>query len=70
LGRKLTTEDYKELGKLSRVFSDRKCKGRVFALLEEGYNHQVLGQNVRAFLKKLPKKSFKIFKKEMDNNKK
>jgi len=54
-GGKLTTEDYKDLGILCRDFSDRKCKGRVFALLEGGYNHQVLGQNVRAFLKGLQK---------------
>jgi acetoin utilization deacetylase AcuC-like enzyme len=44
----LKTEDYQTLGRLLRA------TGRpVFAALEGGYNHRVLGQNVRAFLEGL-----------------
>jgi acetoin utilization deacetylase AcuC-like enzyme len=46
----LETEDYKELGRIIKEFSE-KGGGRRFAVLEGGYNHRVLGKNVRAFLK-------------------
>ncbi|MEM1579007.1 MAG: histone deacetylase family protein [Archaeoglobaceae archaeon] len=46
----LETEDYKELGKIIKEFSEQKCFGRRFAALEGGYNHRVLGKNVRAFI--------------------
>lgn len=46
----LTTEDYRELGVVLREFSEERCKGRRFAVLEGGYNHKVLGRNVKAFL--------------------
>ncbi len=46
----LETEDYKEIGKIIREFADEKCHGRRFAVLEGGYNHAVLGKNVRAFV--------------------
>ncbi|MDI6776788.1 MAG: histone deacetylase family protein [Syntrophales bacterium] len=45
----LTTEDYREMGRLVRQASE-KNRGGCFAILEGGYNHQVLGQNVLAFL--------------------
>ncbi|MEM2750189.1 MAG: hypothetical protein QXH53_00740 [Nitrososphaerales archaeon] len=45
------TEDYEEIGKLVKFHSERVCKGRRFAILEGGYNLQVLGKNVKAFLK-------------------
>lgn len=48
----LTTEDYKIMGRLVRRAADRMRAG-CFALLEGGYNHSVLGQNVRAFLEGL-----------------
>lgn len=47
----LTTEDYGTIGSLVKRYSQKACKGRRFAVLEGGYNHSVLGQNVRAFLK-------------------
>jgi len=47
----LTTEDYRTIGSLVKRYSQKVCKGRRFAVLEGGYNHSVLGQNVRAFLK-------------------
>jgi acetoin utilization deacetylase AcuC-like enzyme len=49
-GRLLTTEDYRTIGQQVREFSMKKCSGRRFGLLEGGYNHDVLGKNVRAFL--------------------
>lgn len=52
-GRMLKTEDYYEIGKILREFSLRKCDGVIFAVLEGGYNHSVLGRNVRAFLEGL-----------------
>ena len=49
-GGMLKTEDYEEIGRVIREFAERKCKGRRFAVLEGGYNHSVLGKNVRAFI--------------------
>lgn len=45
----LATEDYEEVGKLVRSTAERN-KGGCFAILEGGYNHQVLGQNVMALI--------------------
>ncbi|MEM2727098.1 MAG: histone deacetylase family protein [Archaeoglobaceae archaeon] len=47
----LETEDYTEIGKILKEFAEKKCNGRRFAVLEGGYNHEVLGKNVKAFLK-------------------
>ncbi|MCF3653794.1 MAG: histone deacetylase family protein [Aigarchaeota archaeon] len=49
-GEMLETEDYREAGKLIKEFSERACEGRRYAVLEGGYNHRVLGRNVRAFI--------------------
>jgi len=46
----LTTEDYQTIGKLVKEFSERVFQGRRYGVLEGGYNHDVLGKNVRAFL--------------------
>jgi len=46
----LTTEDYRTIGALVKTYSRKACQGRRFAVLEGGYNHSVLGQNVRAFI--------------------
>ncbi len=46
----LETEDYRKIGSLVKEYSRKICQGRRFAVLEGGYNHDVLGQNVRAFL--------------------
>lgn len=50
-GGMLDTEDYTEIGKIIRDLAEEKCKGRRFAVLEGGYNHEVLGRNVKAFLR-------------------
>ena len=46
----LSTEDYRTIGALVKTYSQKICQGRRFAVLEGGYNHSVLGQNVRAFI--------------------
>jgi acetoin utilization deacetylase AcuC-like enzyme len=45
----LATEDYYAIGKLVKTASIR-CGGGCFGILEGGYNHQVLGQNVLALI--------------------
>jgi len=49
----LRTEDYQIIGELVRDFTERVCNGKRYALLEGGYNHKVLGRNVRAFIEGL-----------------
>ena len=45
----LLTEDYYEIGRMVREAADRSGAG-CFAILEGGYNHQVLGVNVLALI--------------------
>jgi acetoin utilization deacetylase AcuC-like enzyme len=45
----LATEDYRKMGKMVRRAA-REHGGGCFGILEGGYNHGVLGQNVLAFL--------------------
>ena len=46
----LKTEDYETIGKMIRECAERVCDGRRYAVLEGGYNHKVLGKNVRSLL--------------------
>ncbi len=46
----LNTDDYRTIGKLVRETAESNCRGRRFAVLEGGYNHNVLGRNVGAFV--------------------
>ncbi len=48
----LETEDYREMGQMVRKAAQR-CGGGCFAILEGGYNHNVLGHNVMALIKGL-----------------
>ncbi|MBY9014630.1 MAG: histone deacetylase family protein [Candidatus Lokiarchaeota archaeon] len=48
-GHLLYPEDYLELGKLMKKYSEKLCEGRRYALLEGGYNHEVLPKNVNSF---------------------
>lgn len=48
----LLTEDYFKIGKLVKAAANRSGGG-CFAILEGGYNHQVLGQNVMALIEGL-----------------
>jgi acetoin utilization deacetylase AcuC-like enzyme len=50
LGGVLEVEDYKVIGQLIKNASLKNCMGRRFAVLEGGYNHNVLGRNVKSFL--------------------
>ena len=52
-GGMLKTEDYLSIGKWVRQFSIDHCQGRRFGVLEGGYNHSVLGRNVKRFLQGL-----------------
>lgn len=45
----LSTDDYREMGRMVRA-AGRKSGGGCFALLEGGYNHRVLGHNVMALI--------------------
>lgn len=46
----LKTEDYFTIGRFIKEISLEQCKGRRFAVLEGGYNHSVLGINVKSFI--------------------
>lgn len=46
----LETEDYREIGRIVKENAESKCEGRRFAVLEGGYNHSVLGKNVKSFV--------------------
>lgn len=48
-GHLLYPEDYNKLGRLMKEYSEKLCKGRRYALLEGGYNHNVLPKNVDEF---------------------
>jgi acetoin utilization deacetylase AcuC-like enzyme len=45
----LATEDYREMGRMVKEAAGRNGGG-YFAILEGGYNHQVLGKNVMALI--------------------
>src|SRR4030043_2221079 len=46
----LKTEDYLTIGRWVKETSLEQCQGRRFGVLEGGYNHSVLGRNVKVFL--------------------
>lgn len=46
----LRTEDYTTIGKLIAGHARKFCNGKFFAVLEGGYNHNILGKNVKALL--------------------
>ncbi len=50
-GNLLFPEDYQALGRLMKHYSEKLCKGRRYALLEGGYNHDAIGINTDAFCK-------------------
>jgi acetoin utilization deacetylase AcuC-like enzyme len=49
-GNLLSTNDYRSIGSILKSFSEDHGDNRRFACLEGGYNHSVLGKNVRAFI--------------------
>ncbi|MCL6560206.1 MAG: histone deacetylase family protein [Firmicutes bacterium] len=46
----LLTEDYTTIGEMIASHARRVCNGKFFAAMEGGYNHRVLGKNVKALL--------------------
>ena len=46
----LKTEDYETIGRLVKECSEKVCQGQRYGVLEGGYNHNVLGSNVRSLL--------------------
>ncbi|MHA1802702.1 MAG: histone deacetylase family protein [Candidatus Heimdallarchaeaceae archaeon] len=46
----LTANDYQTIGEIINEFTHKNCQDRRFAVLEGGYNHEVLGLNVRSFI--------------------
>ncbi len=50
-GNLLSENAYLELGKMIKDFSDERCGGVRFALLEGGYNPQAMARHIGAFLK-------------------
>jgi acetoin utilization deacetylase AcuC-like enzyme len=51
-GKVLATEDYFSIGAIVKKAAE-SCGGGCFAILEGGYNHDVLGHNVAALLEGL-----------------
>ena len=51
-GGTLATEDYREMGQMVREAAAQRGAG-CFALLEGGYNHDVLGHNTLALIEGL-----------------
>ncbi len=49
----LKTEDYAAIGRVIKEYVDETCGGKVFAVLEGGYNHNILGRSVMALLEGL-----------------
>ena len=52
-GGMLSTDNYRSIGGMVSSMAQRLCPGRVFAVLEGGYNAEVLGDNILAFLQGL-----------------
>jgi len=52
-GGMLKTEDYCTIGNMTKKFAENKCNSKRFAVLEGGYNHSVLGKNVKSLLEGL-----------------
>lgn len=46
----LSSADYYTIGRLTRKSAEKISQGRRFAVLEGGYNHKVLGKDVKAFV--------------------
>ncbi len=46
----LTLEDYKRLGEILGMFASHHANGRIFSVLEGGYNHRELGDCIYSYL--------------------
>jgi acetoin utilization deacetylase AcuC-like enzyme len=50
-GGTLSTNAYREIGNCMREYSEKLCEGRRFAILEGGYNFELMPTNLNAFCK-------------------
>ncbi len=55
-GGMLTVKDYEKIGSMLGRFASDRCGGRLFAVLEGGYNAQAMAKNITAFLNGLDQK--------------
>jgi acetoin utilization deacetylase AcuC-like enzyme len=46
----LRTEDYRSIGRMLKEYAESVCDGKRYAVLEGGYNLEVLGKNVKSLL--------------------
>jgi len=46
----LRTEDYQSIGRTIKEYAESVCDGKLYTVLEGGYNLEVLGQNVKSLL--------------------
>lgn len=51
----LSTGAYRKMGKWLKEHSEKICNGRRFAILEGGYNHELMATNLNAFCKEFGK---------------
>ena len=49
-GHMLETEDYHTLGRILGAYAQKTCNGRVFSVLEGGYNHTAMAESIMALL--------------------
>jgi acetoin utilization deacetylase AcuC-like enzyme len=49
----LATQDYYDIGVVLGRFARRVCGGRLFAVLEGGYNPESMAESIEAFLRGL-----------------
>ncbi len=52
-GGNLSTEAFRELGRMMSDFAQQNCRSRRYGVLEGGYNHEDLGINIDAFCRGL-----------------
>jgi len=52
-GGQLNTEDYRRMGRLLAEYADRSCQGRIFSILEGGYNHDSMAEAIDTYLEGL-----------------
>lgn len=49
-GGTLTRKHYGKIGRITKEFAEKRCGGLRYGVPEGGYNHTVLGKNMKAFL--------------------
>lgn len=52
-GGNLSTEAFREIGRIISTYAKKRCDGRRYGVLEGGYNHADLGLNIDAFCRGL-----------------